>query len=152
MIPLFQQTKMPWKMCPSWFPLLCCPLEARIDPLQARKYFPELQLCLHSYSSADFQVPGSLLLHSISNLLNYVSFFNGMLYSWENSNHVATWVHWTNPVAVRMALGPQSSMTYFKEPPQSGSLASWGVRKRQWINISPGKSCKAKIILQSWVP
>lgn len=38
-------------------------------------------------------------------LWNYVIFFDGVLYSWENSKHVVTWVHWTNPVVVRVALG-----------------------------------------------
>lgn len=54
-----------------------------------------------------------------------------VLHSQESSNRVVPWVHGTSPVALRMAPGPQSSRTCFTEPPQSGSLASCGVRKKQ---------------------
>lgn len=84
------------------------------------------------------------VLHSISNLLNDVCFFNGCFIPgktaivWSPGCTGQILGHWGWP------WGPQSSRTHFEEPPQSGSLASWGVGKSSEWTRSLGERCKAK--------
>lgn len=47
------------------------------------------------------------------------SFFSEVLHSAEGAiNRVVTGAHWTTPAAVRMALGPESAMTYKASLPE----------------------------------